>query len=197
MSAPRLAAVAEGDAELLAAVARGELEALGRLFDRHEPDLRRYLGRLGVSAADADDLVQTTFLEVMRAAPRFDPALPARAWLMGIATMMVRRHRRTLARAMARLTSWAIQPREDSPPTPAQAFESDEAARQLQRAFDALSQKKREVFVMVTLEGMSGDQVARALDIPVNTVWTRLHHARRELQDALGTGASTPSGGRS
>jgi RNA polymerase sigma-70 factor, ECF subfamily len=174
------------DAALLAAIARGELESLGRLFDRHEPDLCRYLGRLGVSAADADDLIQATFLEVVRAAARFDPALPARAWLMGIATMMVRRHRRSLARTMARLSAWASLPREGAPPTPAEALESDQAARRLQRAFDGLSQKKREVFVLVTLEGMSGDQVARALAIPISTVWTRLHHARRELLDALG-----------
>jgi RNA polymerase sigma-70 factor (ECF subfamily) len=184
MSAVRQPASVD-DAALLAAVARGELEALGRLFDRHGPDLRRYVGRLGVSAADADDLIQATFLEVVRAAARFDPALPARAWLMGIATMMVRRHRRTLGRAMARLTAWASLPREAAP-TPAQALESDQAARRLQRAFDGLSPKKREVFVLVTLEGMSGDQVARALAIPVSTVWTRLHHARRELLDALG-----------
>jgi RNA polymerase sigma-70 factor (ECF subfamily) len=57
------------------------------------------------------------------------------------------------------------------------------------RRFDAalakLTEEKRLVFLMVEREGLSGEEVARALEIPVNTVWTRLHHARNELRRAL------------
>ena len=74
---PEHARASEIDGELLAAVANGNLEALGRLFDRHAPSVRRYLARLGVAASDADDLVQATFLEVVRAAWRFDARFPA------------------------------------------------------------------------------------------------------------------------
>ena len=48
-------------------------------------------------------------------------------------------------------------------------------------ALASLSEKKREVVVLVTIEGMSGEEVAALLGIPVATVWTRLHHARREM----------------
>jgi RNA polymerase sigma-70 factor (ECF subfamily) len=65
---------------------------------------------------------------------------------------------------------------------------SVEGAR-AQRALSRLSAKKREVFVLVALEGMSGAEVANALHIPVATVWTRLHHARLELRAALARGA--------
>jgi RNA polymerase sigma factor (sigma-70 family) len=176
------------DEELVVAVAAGELSALGALFDRHEPEIRRYLGRLGVQACDADDLVQTTFLEVVHAAPRFDPSLPARSWLMGIATMMVRRHRQSIGRTLARLGTWLTRTTGTvaPPQTPAEVLASDENTRRLLAALDTLSPKKREVFALVVLEELSGEEAARALAIPVNTVWTRLHHARRELRAALG-----------
>jgi DNA-directed RNA polymerase specialized sigma24 family protein len=71
-AATRMTRQGESDAELVVAVAAGDLRALGELFDRHEPALRRYLGRMGIPRADVDDLVQATFLEITRAAPSFD-----------------------------------------------------------------------------------------------------------------------------
>lgn len=189
-AARRLAAVTTSDAELLAAVASGDLEALGVIFDRYEPDVRRYLGRLGIPPEDVDDLVQATFLEVVRAAKRFDPERATKSWLFGIATMMVRRHRRSVSRTLARLAKWASQPRHHAPETPVERFESRETSRRFQLAFDELSSKKREVFTLVVVEGLSGEAAARALGIPVNTVWTRLHHARRELRAALEGGSA-------
>ncbi len=178
------------DGELLAAVANGNLEALGRVFDRHGQSVRSFVRRLGVASSDADDLVQATFLEVVRAATRFDPRFPAKNWLLGIAHAMVRRHRRSLRRAAARLATVAGISRSTPPPTPAELFESDDTTRRLDLAFSRLSSKKREVFVLVTLEGLSGEEAARLLGIPVNTIWTRLHHARTELRTALSEGAS-------
>jgi RNA polymerase sigma-70 factor (ECF subfamily) len=185
LSLSRQAAAARSDGELVTAIARGDLESLGLLFDRYESPVRSYLGRLGIPGGDVDDLVQLTFLEVQHAAPRFDVNLSARSWLYGIATMMVRRHRRSLGRAMARLVTWAAQPAGPSPITPDEAFESSESVRKLTVALDGMSSKKREVFVLVALEGLSGEEVAKTLSIPVNTVWTRLHHARKELMEAL------------
>jgi len=185
---PELRGPAAGDDELIAAIANGNLETLGALFDRHALSVRRYLGRLGLDASDVDDLVQATFLEVLRAAPRFDPSFLARNWLFGIATSLVRRHRRSLGRFAARLARAARSSESTPPATPAELFEGDETTRRLDRAFSSLSAKKREVFVLVTLEGLSGEEAATALGIPVNTVWTRLHHARSELRAALGEG---------
>jgi RNA polymerase sigma factor (sigma-70 family) len=187
MVASVLATPAPADCELVAAIARGSLEALGELFERHEPAVRCYLGRLGVGASDVDDLVQATFLEVVRAAGRFDPSYPARNWIFGIASLMLRRHRRSMARAAARLAAWAGLLRHEPArvATPVEIVESEAALARVERAFARLSAKKREVFVLVTLEGLSGEEVAAALGIPVNTVWTRLHHARLELRAGL------------
>ena len=183
-SAPQLLGKAS-DAQLIAAIASADLEALGQLFERYEPALRRYLGRLGVSASDADDLVQATFLEVPRAAKRFDPMQAASPWLFGIATMMARRQRRSLMRSARRVAEWTRLVRREPPPTPAALADASRAERRLAAALERLAPKKREVFILITLEGWSGEAAAAALGVPINTIWTRLHHARVELQKAL------------
>ena len=182
---PATHAAAHGDRELLAAIADGNLDALGEFFERYEPAVRRYLGHLGIGSNDADDLVQVTFLEVVPAAARFDPKYPARSWLFGIATVMVRRHRRSVRRQVERLAAWARIVRHETEPTPADMFERDDAARRLAAALECMSVKKREVFMLMTIEGLNGEETANALAIPVKTVWTRLHYARLELLDAL------------
>ncbi len=169
------------DAELLVKIAAGELKALGALFDRYEPDVKRFIARMGVGPGDVNDLVQLTFLDVTRAAASFDGRASARNWLLGIAAMIVRRYRRSLLRVAKGLLAWANEPVQ-SPETPGRTFELRESARRAAAALARLSAKKREVFVMVVLEGVSGEEAARALGIPVATVWTRLHHARRELR---------------
>jgi RNA polymerase sigma-70 factor, ECF subfamily len=182
---PFLIRSSASDAALIAAVARGNLDALGDLFERYEPHVRRHVVRLGLPRSDADDVVQVTFLEVVRAAPQFNADLSARSWLLGIATMIMRRRNRAVARGLALVSRWARLSTTDESETPAEAFEADEAARRFRRAFEGLSAKKREVFALVVLEGLPGDEVAKALGIPINTVWTRLHHARNELRAAL------------
>jgi RNA polymerase sigma-70 factor (ECF subfamily) len=184
MTVPLLSSV-RSDTELVLSIAGGELGALGMLFDRHEPSLRRFLTRIGVSEADVDDLVQATFLEALHAAPRFDPTFPVKAWLYGLASILVRRHRRSLARAAQRLLSWANLGLSDSPRTPAAELAQAQALQRFQVAFERLSAKKRDTFVLVVLEGLSGDEAARVLGVPINTVWTRLHHARRDLRAHL------------
>ena len=175
----------QADAELLASICHGDLRALGILFDRHEPAVKRLIGRMGVAAHEIDDLVQLTFLDVARAAPRFDPALPVRSWLFGLAIMVVRRHRRSIARFATRVAKWATEPPPRGPTLPDDALDTRRRADQAARALARLSRKKQEVFVMVVLEGMRGEEAAEALGIPVATVWTRLHHARRELRGHL------------
>jgi RNA polymerase sigma-70 factor (ECF subfamily) len=181
-AAPRMARQEESDAELLIAVAAGDLRALGQLFDRHGPALRRYLRRMGTSRADVDDLVQATFLEITRAAPSFDARHAGRSWIFGVASIMLRRHRHFLRRAAEHISAWVMP---EAEATPAELFERAETERRFTRAFAGLSAKRREAFVLVTLEGLSGEEAAQALGVPVNTIWTRLHHARLELRAAI------------
>ena len=181
-------ATASVDAEAVLAVAAGDLSGLGMLFDRFEPDVRRLLARLGVSAHELDDLVQETFLDVVRASPRFRPGSPVRPWLLGIASMVVRRRRRSFSRMLDRLRAWALEPHIVEEPSVESTFERNVEALRARRALESLSTKKRDAFVLVVLEEMSGAEAAEVLGIPLATLWTRIHHARLELRAHLEQG---------
>ena len=175
------------NATLIAAIHGGDLSGLGVLFDRYGSDVRRLLLRLGVPPGDADDLVQQTFLDVLGASARFQADAPVKPWLLGLAAMHARRHRRSVSRMLARVQAWTRDAHAGQPVaiTPEGKLVLSVEGARAQRALSRLSTKKREVFVLVALEGMSGAEVAHALHIPVATVWTRLHHARLELRVAL------------
>ena len=185
-SARQTGASVASDADVVARIVAGDLEALGTLYDRHEHAVRRFLSRLGVADADLDDLVQLTFLEIVRAAKGYDRRYAVKPWLFGVAAMMARRQRRSFVRMAERVKALVVHHEDESrPERPDEAFEGREAELRFRRALASLSDKKREVFAMVTLEGASGEEAAMALGIPINTVWTRLHHAREELRQKL------------
>jgi RNA polymerase sigma-70 factor (ECF subfamily) len=174
------------DGELIARIAEdGDAQCMGALFERHQAEVRRFLAYVGVSSSDVPDLVQNTFIEVMRGASRsFDGRPDARSWLFGIAARVARRHRYSVIAIAKRAAAWALEPPKVEA-TPSERYDTREAGARATRALSLLSTKKREVFVMVVLEDMPCDEVAASLGIPVATVWTRLHHARRELREHL------------
>ena len=176
----------DDDVALMARVAAGNLDALGELFDRHEHSVRGLIRRLGVAPADIDDLVQVTFLDLARGAARYDHAQSLRSWLLGMAAMTVRRHRRSVSRWVANLAGRIYEQRRALPRTPCEDLERHQDQARFEIALARLPAKQREVFVLVAMEGASGEEVAAALRIPVNTVWTRLHYARKELRSLLG-----------
>lgn len=169
------------DDDLVVAIRSGNLSGLGTLFDRHGADVRRLLVRLGVNARDVDDLVQDTFLDSIVASATFQSGHSVRAWLFGIAVIVTRRHRRSVGRMFVRVQRWAAQRVQARVFTPAEELEWTEEARRSQRALSRLAPKKRDAFVLVVLEELSGEEAAAALEVPVATVWTRVHYARREM----------------
>ena len=174
------------DEDLVHQVAEGHLDSLGVLFDRYHQPLRTFLSRMQVPPGDLDDLVQQTFLQLPHASARFERGRSVKGWLFGLATIVVKRHRRALARLARKVSALSREPATKAPRTPAELVAEEESAQRARKALADLSRKKREVFVMVVLEKLSGETVAQALGIPVGTVWTRLHHARRELRELLG-----------
>jgi RNA polymerase sigma-70 factor (ECF subfamily) len=163
-----------GDGALLTRVAQGDSAALGALYDRYALHLLRFARRL--EPQEADDIVQTTFMRVLRLAASFDPETPsARAWLFAITAHVVQERRRTMRRWTAALLRLADQPLRAAP---AIADTRPDLARALAR----LSPAKRTVLVLAEVEGFACDEIAAMLSIPVGTVWTRLYHARRELR---------------
>jgi len=148
-----------------------------------------FAARATAGHADADDLVHDAFLTAARIAGRFDGRASARPWLIGIAARLVHRRARGLGR-IARLVerfTWTRARAVD----PSAAVEARSALGVVAGVVARMSAGKRVVLLMAELEGMSGPEIAAALDIPLGTVWTRLHHARRELVSALDPEAQT------
>ncbi len=168
---------ARHDGALLARVAGGEVHALGSLYDAYAAMLLRFARRLG-AGEDAEDVVQTVFLRVVRLAASFDASSSsARSWLFTIAVRVAQERRRALRRFGQALRSLADLKRVSSTSEPPSASD-------LERCLQRLSLAKRSVVVLADIEGFSCDEVASILQIPVGTVWTRLYHARRELRAA-------------
>jgi len=162
------------DASLLERVAAGDQSALAALYDRHAPGLLRFARR--VAPQDAEDLLQTTFLRVVSLAPRFDASCAsARPWLFAILMRVSQERSRALRRFGRALQHLAEMPRRAAAHPP-------DVAQDLDRGLQQLSVAKRSVLLLTEVEGFTCEEVAGMLQIPVGTVWTRLHHARRELR---------------
>ena len=168
------------DPELMRQLAEGQLGALGELYDRYQAPLRRFIARATRDAHDVDDLVHATFLSAAQCAERYDGRASCRPWLVGIAAQLLRRRRRALGRFVAVLTALKGTLQHASDPRPAMQARTD-----VERALAGLSEAKRITLLMAEVEGLSCDEIAEALAIPVGTVWTRLHAARRELRRVL------------
>lgn len=168
------------DAEIMRRLAAGDSSALGELYDRHSHSIRRFLAQVTANAEDVDDLTHAAFLAAAEIAGRFDGRASCRPWLIGIAAQMLRRRKRRFGRFRAFLSS--LGGAQAASTDPARGFQE---RTDIGRALLAISEAKRITFLMAEVEGLTCPEIAAALKIPIGTVWTRLHAARRELRQAL------------
>jgi RNA polymerase sigma factor (sigma-70 family) len=174
-SSGRRAGASVNDAAVLARVAAGDVSALASLYDRYAAQLFMFARR--IDANDAEDVVQTVFMRVLRIAATFrSEATSARPWLFAITT-------RVLQERTRRLRRWhAAQMRLLERNSDRYGSDGIERRGDVHRALLQLSMPKRVVLVLAEVEGFSCEEIATMLQIPVGTVWTRLHHARKELR---------------
>ncbi|MFW5924765.1 MAG: sigma-70 family RNA polymerase sigma factor [Myxococcota bacterium] len=156
----------------------------GALFRAHASFVARFLWRLGVPAGDVDDCVQRVFLVAHRRGGYVPGAAQPRTWLAEIAARVAstanRGRRRRREHASDALDAAAAGPRTD----PERAFETRRAVDRVRRALGALAPEQRAVFVLYELEGEPCTAIATALGVPQNTVYSRLHRARRRFLEA-------------
>src|SRR5271166_2674926 len=158
------------------------------VYGGHFEFVFRSARRLGVDPSAVDDVVQETFLVAHRRLEEFEGRSSLRTWLFGILRRIVRDHRRTARRKSPerapgdRVDLEALRSREAGPHERA---EEAEAVRILYALLDALDEDKREVFVLAELEQMRVPEIADAIDVNLNTVYTRLRAARRLFEKAV------------
>ena len=134
------------------------------------------------NAADAEDVAQEAILRSYRRFARLRDPSRFRAWLVRISFRLALDHGRSARRRELRETAWAT----DLPkPTAEDIAASNEFGRRLQDAMAALSEKSRLVLLLTSMDGHSLEEVAELLQLPVGTVKSRLHSARKQLAEKL------------
>jgi RNA polymerase sigma-70 factor, ECF subfamily len=165
-----------------------EADALASLDSLYRTALR-----LTRSPADAEDLVQETYLKAFRAADQFKPGTNQRAWLFTILHNTARNRARDLAREHVDVDSDAVERAADgddglrslAAETPETILLRDTLTPDLQTALDALPPAFREAVWLRDVEEFSYAEIAGMLSIPVGTVMSRISRGRRLLFDRL------------
>lgn len=157
-----------------------------RLFTEFAPYVLRVLPRMGVAAADAEDVAQDVFLTVYRALPAFEGRSSVRTWVYGICIRVAGNYRQ---RAHRRHEQLMAAPEERTPlrdgRTPARELEAQRTLAALDAALNQLSDVQRVVFVLHEIEQLPVSEIAAMLECPKFTVYARLYAARQSVRAKL------------
>ncbi|WP_426162226.1 RNA polymerase sigma factor [Pseudoduganella sp. R-34] len=169
------------DGELVRLVGGGDRLAFQALYRAYFPRLARFLDRMTRNVPLLEEIVNDTMLVVWQKASSYDGSSKVSTWIFGIA------YRQAL-KALRGLD----EPLEDAPDAAGEEWHEPEhalAALQLQRgvgrALDALPLEQRAVVCLTYYHGMAYQEIAETIGCPVNTVKTRMFHARLRLKDML------------
>jgi RNA polymerase sigma-70 factor (ECF subfamily) len=164
---------------------RGDQSAFPTLLTAYRRPVYSYLVRSGVAEAERDDLFQSIFLKIHAAARSYEPSRPLAPWLFTIAANTVRNHVRGRAKAPATVTEDDTQELADPAPGPEQVAQARETLAWLEEALAVLPAVQREIVLSTTVLGLRQEDVAQALNMPLNTVKTHLRRARLALAQGL------------
>lgn len=153
------------------------------IYEEHFDFIWRSMRRLGISSQSIDDAVQDVFLVVHRRLEDFEERCSLKTWLFGIALRVAHdHHRRSRRKGGHEQLDAAVA---DGSPGPHEELAKAEAVRELDRILNSLDEDKRAVFILAEIEQMTAPEIAEALGINVNTVYSRLRSSRRAFEAAL------------
>lgn len=175
----------EHDDHAAIAASLHEPGAFAPVFERHARELHRFLSRR--VGPVADDLLGEVFTTAFERRASYRPLLgDARPWLYGIATNLLRRHHRdeaTRCRALAKLPLMLATP--DGAADAVALADASSVRPRLAAALAELKPADRDVLLLLAWAQLDHAEVAAALGIPLGTVRSRLHRARRQLRPVL------------
>ncbi len=167
------------DVHLVAECRSGNEAAWRRLYDAQFSFVFRTARRLGIPPDEAEDVAHDVFVIAHRRLSDFSEGRVS-TWLYRItANVVSNRHRRR--RVRERLNNFIPVWGNEESERPDRAAEMKSASAAVDRVLARMSPKKREVFALFELERLEGEEIAERVGCPVGTVWTRLHHARKEF----------------
>jgi RNA polymerase sigma-70 factor, ECF subfamily len=180
------------DAELVASALRGSDEAFRDLVLRFERPVYALILRMVHDAETAEDLAQEVFVKAYRHLASYDPRRKFASWLFKVAHNSTIDH---LRRAQLDTVPLAAEQEDGggllavladtSAESPAAAAERRDMARALERAIARLRPEYREAVVLRYVEGLAYQEICEVLGLPIGTVKTNLHRARKELAEAM------------
>ncbi|HET8935152.1 MAG TPA: sigma-70 family RNA polymerase sigma factor [Polyangiales bacterium] len=163
-----------------AAPSGGERIGVEVLFREHAQFVATFLHRLGTPSQDVEDLLQEVFVVAHRKGGFVKGPAQPRSWLGAIATNVARTGQRTRRRRREDADSPALERLSMQAPSEIESL----ARVRLERALAELPLEQRAAFVLFELEGESCESIAAVWGVPVGTVYSRLHHARRRFLEA-------------
>jgi RNA polymerase sigma-70 factor (ECF subfamily) len=168
---------------LLQRVAGGDRDAFAELYNRLQRPLFGYLMKLVRDREMVEDVLNETLMEVWRQAARFEGRSSVNTWVFSIAHhRAVSKLRKKRETSLDEEQAAAI---EDEAPTPDMKAESSDMSRLLARLMEQLSFEHREILHLAYYQEFSVQEIADALDLPANTVKTRMFYARQRLKVLL------------
>ncbi len=180
---PTVTGALDSSVPLLGASPVAEAPALDTraVFERTSSFVWRTLHAMGVPASDVEDVMQEVYVVVHRRLTSYDGRSKLTSWLFGICLRVALRHRR---RAYFRRERAGELPLQVDSDTPEHVAARQERQRLLLASLRGLSPDQRAVFVWFEVEGKSCAEIADLMGVPVGTVYSRLHTARRRVATA-------------
>lgn len=173
------AGTAQDDHLLIGLVANGDRNALENLYERHHRRVFHFVRRFVSESATAEDLANDVFIEVWHKAGTFEGRSSVSSWLLGMA-----RFKALTERRKTRVTvdpDDALGTVEDGSDDPEVAAQKNDKGAALRRCIDRLPEEHRVVIDLVYFHERPIREVAEILEVPENTVKTRMFHARKKL----------------
>jgi len=171
------------DQALIEAIARQDRSAMRALFERHRVKVFRFVRRIVRDEATAEDLTADVFLDVWRHADQFENRSAVATWILAIARFKALSALRRRREAPLDASAATLVP--DCADGPEAALASKHNGEILRACLSRLSDDHREVIDLVYYHEKSIDEVAEIVNIPVNTVKTRMFYARKRLAREL------------
>lgn len=159
-----------------------EAPSFASIFEQFAPYVWRALRRLGVPEADAEDQCQEVFVVVHRRLRDFEGRSSIKTWLYGICVRVASDFRDKAHVRHEQPT--ASVPEQSVPPAQHDAAQRRQTLELLDAILAGLDADKRAVFVLYEFEGLTMNEVAEAVGCPLQTAYSRLHAARKLVQEA-------------
>jgi RNA polymerase sigma-70 factor, ECF subfamily len=173
--------------DLLGRCQAGDRGAFRELFERHRLEVTRLVYRMTHGGQDLEDLVQEVFIQVHKSLPTFRSEARISTWIFRIAVNVVLMHRRAARTRPLMLVSKGEPTLVDTASMPDDQLARQRRVEALYRLLGQIGEKKRIVYFLHELQGLSPQEIAHVVGAPVLTVRTRLFYARREVLALLRT----------